>query len=145
MGSESKECPSCNAVYLTRWDRQICCSRSCARRLRAKTHGPNNWKGGTYRHTNGYIKQLAKGHPRADQDGYVMQHRLVMEARLGRYLLANEYVHHKNGVRDDNRDENLELWMTRKDPCGQRNVDLAHDLLSNMSDEERAEVLSKYG
>ena len=53
---------------------------------------------------------------------YEIQHRTVMEAALGRALLADESVHHKNGDRSDNRLENLELW-SRYQPSGQRAAD----------------------
>jgi HNH endonuclease len=58
-------------------------------------------------------------HPRAGKGHYVFEHIIVMEGILGRYLLPDESVHHRNGVRDDNRPENLELW-TRPQPTGIR-------------------------
>jgi hypothetical protein len=51
------------------------------------------------------------------------QHRVVMEELLGRALSPHENVHHTNGVRHDNRPENLELWVTSQ-PSGQRPADL---------------------
>jgi hypothetical protein len=62
------------------------------------------------------------GHPRAGRAPYVFEHILVMEELLGRHLLPDETVHYRNGVRDDNRPENLELWV-RPQPNGIRVVD----------------------
>jgi hypothetical protein len=64
----------------------------------------------------------APWHPRTGNGPYVFEHVLVMEEMLGRYLLPGENVHHRNGVRDDNRPENLELWVTPQ-PSGIRGAD----------------------
>jgi len=64
------------------------------------------WKGGTIKRRDGYVMQYAPDHPRA-MKGYVAQHRLVVELRLGRRLEPTEHVHHINGIKDDNRIENL--------------------------------------
>lgn len=83
--------------------------------IRAKA--PNR----TARHLNsqGYVKVYAEGHPNAETNGVIAEHRLVMARHLGRALLPNEVVHHINGDRADNRIENLELWNTFQ-PRGQR-------------------------
>lgn len=133
-----KVCPVCTKPFQTRWARQVCCSKTCARVNDAAVHGPSNWKGGVNKHASGYLKEQRKGHPLADRNGYVMQHRLVMEEVLGRTLEKHERVHHKNGVRDDNRPENLELWTTQlKDPPGVRLVDHVRHLMLKLSVEER--------
>ena len=52
-----------------------------------------------------------------------MEHVVVMSEILGRPLIKGETVHHRNGVRDDNRTENLELWVSSQ-PSGQRVEDI---------------------
>ena len=82
-----------------------------------------NWKGGRTRHKKGYVWVLWPEHHRAGKTGYVLEHIVVMEHLVGRDLLPEETVHHKNGVKDDNRPENLELWCSSHKP-GQRAEDL---------------------
>lgn len=76
-----------------------------------------------YTDKNGYRVLYRPGDPNAGVSGKVAEHKLVMSKVLGRPLLPGENVHHKNGVRKDNRPENLELW-TRCQPPGQRVRDL---------------------
>src|SRR5260370_41378730 len=84
--------------------------------------GPANprWRGGgkpRQSSPRGYIYAKAPEHPRGTRNnGYVFEHILVMEALLGRFLLPGENVHHRNGVRTDNRRENLELWVRPQPP-----------------------------
>lgn len=72
---------------------------------------------------NGYVLVRRPGHPMASKRGWVPEHRLVMSRHLGRDLLPEETVHHRNGVKTDNRIANLELWVSRQ-PKGQRPADL---------------------
>lgn len=78
-----------------------------------------NWKGGRVIASNGYVLIKNLNHPFRDKNGYVAEHRLVMEKFLGRYLTKKELIHHLNGIHDDNRIKNLELW-TNSHPHGQR-------------------------
>lgn len=66
------------------------------------------WKGGR-KNDKGYIAILKPDHPFCNKAGYIYEHRLTMEKHLGRYLKSEEKVHHINGIKDDNRIENLQL------------------------------------
>lgn len=97
------KCPSCSGPK-TKYSLQ------CAKCARPPLVGREpTWR----KHKSGYI--VGNGPNRTE----IRQHRYIMEKYLGRPLESHENVHHKNGVRDDNRIENLELWSTSQ-PAGQR-------------------------
>lgn len=70
-----------------------------------------NWKGGRYE-TQGYVFIYSPNHPRVKNQKrkYVFEHILVIEKKIGRFLKNNEVVHHINGIRNDNKINNLILF-----------------------------------
>ena len=78
------------------------------------------WKGGRYKdNTSGRVWIYSPDHPSCTKKGYVLEHRLVMEKFIGRYLRLNEIIHHKNKIVDDNRLENLEIIVLGEPNCGE--------------------------
>lgn len=124
----NRKCAYCGKpINPTAHPRVRFCSRSCAmmeRDRKGQLHAP---EGTQQKHSSGYT--LLKVGKR-----WVMEHRYIMEQILGRPLEKFEHVHHKNGVRNDNSPENLELWIGRilnkKDPPGQRFEDLLYEFLN---------------
>ena len=76
-----------------------------------------NWNGGIRKHKIGYVEIRTPNHPNKNSDGYVYEHRLVMEKHLGRHLKPSEIVHHINHDCSDNRLENLALFPNRNAHC----------------------------
>ena len=70
----------------------------------------------------GYVEVYRPEHPDSKSNGYIKEHRLVMETLIGRRLLPEETVHHKDGNRRNNSEDNLELWSSAH-PRGQRVID----------------------
>lgn len=117
---ETRKCIHCDGAFvfhlsMAKWNRGVYCSRDCHHAHRATLA-----LSGKRFTSDGYVAIYAPGHPSAaPSNGCILEHRLVMEQHLGRRLLPHENVHHKNGQRDDNRIDNLELWSTSQ-PSGQR-------------------------
>lgn len=130
---QTRPCASCGQPvtrYVSTGQKQLFCSRDC----RWKHHEHARQKNAA-----GYVLVfIGRGKPGASKSGHILEHRLVMANMLGRPLLPEENVHHRNGVKDDNRPENLELW-TRSQPQGQRVVDKiawAKEFLALYADQE---------
>ena len=89
------------------------CRNKYLKTISLKRENSNAWKGGKNKTKFGYVRIHMPWHPNSS-NGYVTEHRLVMEKHLGRYLKKSETVHHKNGVKDDNNIDNLELLTPSK-------------------------------
>lgn len=113
--------PICTVSYCDRihYAKNLCKSHYNRTRLNIPVEVPwtaqgdwTQWKINRY----GYVERTRRVDGRQEKQ---LQHRVVMAESIGRELFSEETVHHKNGVRDDNRLENLELWSSSHPP-GQR-------------------------
>lgn len=117
--------PPSHAAKTTTCGRPKCVSKRRSQAMKGKTAGPRSgmWTGGKHQTQQGYIlvhpailtpkeRKIAK--LMAQSDGCVLEHRLVVALHLNRPLEPFEIVHHKNGIKDDNRLENLKLTTRQK-------------------------------
>lgn len=74
-----------------------------------------NWRGGRVLEPRGYVLIRRPDHPQADCRGYVYEHILVAEAKIGRFIADGEEVHHKDENRSNNDPDNLEVKASRAD------------------------------
>jgi len=100
--------------------------KSCGCKNPSHERGPKSprWSGGKWTSAAGYRYLTKPQHPNANARGYILEHVFVMSEKIGRPLRRGESVHHKNGKKDDNRPENLELWNRQAHPPGRRVSDL---------------------
>lgn len=68
---------------------------------------------GKCKHSSGYVWKRCEDHPRS-HNGYVLEHILVAEEKIGRLLLPKERVHHENEIKSDNRHDNLTVFPNEK-------------------------------
>lgn len=133
------ECPRCGERHTTRWDhiknkenadsRYLPCMSCC----QIKDVGRPDKRGYIVRHYRsfpkekwGILKKMCKS------NGQLKEHRAIMAIKIGRPLLPHEIVHHINGVRDDNRPENLEIFSTtnvynKHHCCGIREIEVVEE------------------
>ena len=103
----------CGASTVRRAAARMGLSKGRGKGRHSRGSGHHAWRGGRYRR-DGYVWVRDPGHPNSMRNGYVAEHRLVASKALGRPLRRGEHVHHINGVKDDNRPENLVVVDARK-------------------------------
>jgi len=112
-----KTCVNCKKEFKTPSSKRKFCSKECYRNYMigrkrnidiAGSKNPN-YKGGRRADKDGYILVMEPTHPDRRYHGYVLEHRLFVEQYLKLRLTKNDIVHHKNGIRSDNRLINLDL------------------------------------
>lgn len=142
----------CEKHYLALRDAPLCSVEGCETKIVARglcnKHYMRVKRGGTTERRRarkcdghldggGYRLLWQPEHPNARKAGHVSEHVLMMGDALGRPIAKGETVHHRNGIRDDNRLENLELWRSGHPP-GQRISDhlaWALELLETYADD----------
>ncbi len=140
------DCRECSKKYNKKWNTSqgFECALLCGTKVTNPTYFCSDcngryWRsyGGEFPTSHGYTMLSGKwGHPNANSKGRVLEHIMVYADHHNRRVETEngENIHHKNGDKQDNRIENLEMWVT-KQPKGQRPEDLV---------EWAVEIMNKY-
>jgi len=109
-----RKCKKCGNSVKRNWsskgNKMIFCSRSCSQSEKFN----HKWNGGTTIDIGGYRMKWIPPQERKNSNRYVREHRYIMEKHIGRKLFKNEVIHHINGIKTDNRIENLQLVSRSK-------------------------------
>ncbi len=112
------KCKACNQIFTSRAGAELCSVKCMGiwQRLNGTKRREKNgmWRGGKYTDPRGYIFLLRPEEPGANKAGYIMEHRLKMQKKIGRPLEKWEVVHHINENKSDNRLKNLRLMTKRE-------------------------------
>lgn len=112
---DKRICEYCKKEFYPTGSKVKLCSRKCASNARKKYFSIPQCLENPLRKIDkniGYVRIYCPMHPKANTRGYVYEHRVIMESVIGRYLIGDEVVHHINGIRWDNRIENLKIMSS---------------------------------
>ena len=139
---EFGRCQYCDTRFLKRRAKAKFCSTRCsseARRVYLDIPSCLDSADRKIDKNIGYVRVYAPMHPEANSRGYVYEHRLIAEKKIGRRLVKGEIVHHINGIRWDNRPENLEVMTTSEhiDYLGGEAKRCGNRLISGLASDKR--------
>lgn len=118
-----KICLNCHHRFIASYKKSLYCSYFCSSSHHQLGERSHRWRGGRMKTENGYIAILMRDHPDAVKPNfYVLEHRLVMEKKIGRRLLKSEIVHHINGDKHDNRVKNLVITSRSEHTTHHNNI-----------------------
>lgn len=146
--AHERQCEVCGGTFrlatsALRYQPGRFCSKECEGRSRMKRVQDREHNGRPAVEDNhGYIRIYQPDHPKAMNGGWMFEHRWLVEQQLGRFLSSDEHVHHVNGMKNDNRLENLQLLSAQE-----HRVLTAQEIKQQRADvkAQLAEYIRRYG